>query len=309
MISKVHVQNYRCLKSVDVDLAPLTVLIGENDTGKSSFLGALKNFQVNDWDNPENRRLGTERGSIRGWNERGDESERGVGIGKGATLGWKLDAIHLVSLPASGPAMTAEGTDSMRLGNDGAGVPALLDHFLRTDRERFDSYLREAKQRIRGLSDLKIRLADQNRHVALDLKLESGYEFSADQASAGVKNLLYFIALAHHPSPPDLLLLEEPENGLHPRRLSYVIRLLRALSKGEFAYGGTRPCQVVLSTHSPYLLDEIDPETEQVLVFSRENDGSRTAKAIDKEGLKVFLDEFKLGEVWFNEQEAGLTKP
>ena len=36
--------------------------------------------------------------------------------------------------------------------------------------------------------------------------------------------------------------------------------------------------------------------------------GSRTAEPADAERLKVFLDEFMLGEVWYNEGEEGLVK-
>jgi len=41
LITEVRVRNYRCLRSVDVELSPLTVLIGENNSGKTSFLNAL----------------------------------------------------------------------------------------------------------------------------------------------------------------------------------------------------------------------------------------------------------------------------
>jgi len=40
-ITDVRVRNYRCLRSVDIELNPLTVLIGENNSGKTSFLNAL----------------------------------------------------------------------------------------------------------------------------------------------------------------------------------------------------------------------------------------------------------------------------
>src|ERR1700690_2293015 len=42
MISKLHVQNFKCLRDVSVELSPFTVLIGKNDTGKSSLLEAVK---------------------------------------------------------------------------------------------------------------------------------------------------------------------------------------------------------------------------------------------------------------------------
>jgi predicted ATPase len=41
MITKFHIENFKCLRDVTVDLKPLTVLIGKNDTGKTSFLEAL----------------------------------------------------------------------------------------------------------------------------------------------------------------------------------------------------------------------------------------------------------------------------
>src|ERR1700730_10292393 len=41
VITEVRVRNYRCLRSVDVELDLLTVLIGQNNAGKTSFLNAL----------------------------------------------------------------------------------------------------------------------------------------------------------------------------------------------------------------------------------------------------------------------------
>jgi predicted ATPase len=41
MITKLHIENFKCLRDVTVELKPLTVLIGKNDTGKTSLLEAL----------------------------------------------------------------------------------------------------------------------------------------------------------------------------------------------------------------------------------------------------------------------------
>jgi len=41
MITRLRVQNFKALRDVDVELGPFTVLIGPNDTGKSSFLEAV----------------------------------------------------------------------------------------------------------------------------------------------------------------------------------------------------------------------------------------------------------------------------
>jgi predicted ATPase len=115
--------------------------------------------------------------------------------------------------------------------------------------------------------------------------------------------LFFFVALAYHPNPPQVALIEEPENGVHPKRLKDIVTLLRDLTTGKLA---GHHVQVILSTHSPYLLDHIHVPEDQVLVFHRESDGRRTARPVDEKHLKAFLDEFMLGEVWFNQGEEGL---
>ena len=44
MITHLHIQNFKCLRDVQIDLAPFTILIGPNDSGKSSLLDAVSLF-------------------------------------------------------------------------------------------------------------------------------------------------------------------------------------------------------------------------------------------------------------------------
>ena len=183
-------------------------------------------------------------------------------------------------------------------------TPALLDYLLRRDRTRFFSLVNTLRSLVPGLEEIEIATPDPNSR-RLDLVIEDGLRIPAGNSSAGVRLLIFFVALAYHPTPPRLILIEEPENGVHPKRLKDVIGLLREITRGQ--HGG-HAAQVVLTTHSPHLLDYVDLEQDQVLVFRRNDDGSRTAEPADAERLKNFLDEFMLGEVWYNEGEAGLVR-
>jgi len=210
-------------------------------------------------------------------------------------------------LPSQGVPMTCQGYSDEGappgLGPTGDMIPALLDHLLRRDRERFFAFVDAMKERVPGLEDVHVATpSPQERRI--DLKIDNGLVIRADDASVGVRLMLFFVALTYHPSPPKIILLEEPENGVHPRRLADVMKLLRDITQGVHC---GHPAQVILTTHSPYLLDHVDLDRDQVLVFRREADGSRTAEPVDKERLKTFLDEFMLGEVWFNQEEDGLV--
>lgn len=321
MIEGFTVRGFRCLKSVKVPMRPLTVLIGPNDSGKSSFLRALEWFatppgrytSLDFWrvdpsttiemraNTPSGKISRTIKAVNNDWGSIGTSAE-GEGF-----LAKELLPVARFELPVGGVSMESngfsDGQEDLQPGADGSRVAALLDYYLRKDRKRLFSIVEAAQNLVPGLEDLLIATPSaQARRI--DLRLEHGVEIPAANASAGVRLLLFFLALAYHPSPPRLILLEEPENGIHPKRLKDVMTLLREITAGKH---GKWPAQVVLTTHSPFLLDHVNLETDQVLVFQREEDGSRAAKPVDAERLKVFLDEFMLGEVWFNEEEKGLV--
>ena len=89
-----------------------------------------------------------------------------------------------------------------------------------------------------------------------------------EQASDCAVLLLGFLALCHVPAPPRLLLIEEPENGVYPKRLGEVVRLLMQF----VAENPNVAPQIVLTTHSPYLLSEFAPE--EITFMCRQPDGT-----------------------------------
>ena len=165
-----------------------------------------------------------------------------------------------------------------RLDHDGFGLATLLDDILGFDSALFkkveDEFCKTYFKQFTG-----IRLKTENVANYPNSGPSSGI---LDQAGKGI----YLVSqgqevrcaasirrgnivpghppLAHLPEPPPLLLLEEPENGIYPKRLGEVITLLKKLV--ERTDGGPFP-QIILSTHSPYVLNFFEPE--EVTFLSR----------------------------------------
>ncbi|MBI5494280.1 MAG: AAA family ATPase [Deltaproteobacteria bacterium] len=302
MIASVSIRNVQCLRRLEVPLRPLTVLVGNNDTGKSTFLRALWHLSTG---TAPTRSFGAEPRQALVLEAALGGDRFPIAIGAAPPIPYRR--VLVTQLPANGVQLVGQGFYDNQgvpeLGANGSNVPALLDHFFRHDEPRWKDFKNALKAQVPGVQDVQIATPDPSTR-RVDLVIENGQRMPADQASTGVRALIFYLALAYHPTPAPLILIEEPETGLHPKRLEDVMRLLRAIAEGQHG----SPAQVVLSTHSPYLLDCVDLEKDQVLVFRRLPDGTRTAEPADTARLKVFLDEFKLGEVWFNRGEDGLVK-
>ena len=85
---------------------------------------------------------------------------------------------------------------------------------------------------------------------------------------------------------PGLIVVDEPELGLHPYALNIVASLLRKASHHT---------QVLVSTQSSPFLDNFDPI--DVVVVDREDRGS-TFQRLDSDKLASRLEDYSLGEVW-----------
>lgn len=313
MLDRIEIVNFRCLRSVKVPLRPLTILVGPNDSGKSALLTAIAlaagryTAQLPDdrWrrDPPNSIRVSASSRTGAVTFTAGSDG----GYGRNVMGNNPCARTVVFRLPSHGVPMLGAGFPDAgiapELTAEGGNVSSLLDYLLRRDRKRFFALVEATKARVPGLEDLDVGTPDAASR-RLDLVIDGGLRIPSDNASTGVRLLLFFVALTYHPDPPNIILLEEPENGVHPRRLADVMALLRDITQGKHC---GHAAQVILTTHSPYLLDHVDLKTDQVLVFKRNDDGSRTAEPADAERLKTFLDEFMLGEVWFNEGEEGLV--
>jgi predicted ATPase len=98
-----------------------------------------------------------------------------------------------------------------------------------------------------------------------------------------------FICLATallQPDIPSIIVIDEPELGLHPYAIEILAELIRAASKRT---------QVIVATQSPPLIDNFSPE--DIIVVNREK-GASTFKRLETKELSEWLKEYSLGDLW-----------
>lgn len=112
--------------------------------------------------------------------------------------------------------------------------------------------------------------------------------FNASSLSDGTLRFIALTTLLLQPESlrPTVILLDEPEIGLHPCAIELLASLLRRASIDS---------QVIAATQSPILVDHFEPE--DVLVADRMQ-GATKLRRLDSERLKVWLEDYSLGELW-----------
>ena len=178
-------------------------------------------------------------------------------------------------------------SDNLHLRSDAAN----LAPFLLRLREQYTPYYRRIVETIRLIAPFidDFVLEPQEGRVALRWReLGSDIEFGADQASDGTLRGFCLVTLLLQPpeTMPPILVIDEPELGLHPFALHTIAGLVKAASVSR---------QCILATQSPELLDEFDPE--DVLVAERP--GRATAfSRLSAEALQKWLDDYTLSDLW-----------
>ncbi|MCH8046355.1 MAG: AAA family ATPase [Planctomycetes bacterium] len=385
MIRSFQVQNYKALRDVKLNLTPIHLLIGPNDSGKTSILEAMEalcrsvdytfdqafmglwegsdlvwqrqkhagvRFRVHA-DNGTSavtyelackftpgRRAGSfveeiiaqPRGvefdtyehplswvgrAARGEYDPGEEKrcipELVHEVLSGVQL-YRLDP-RFLSLPVA-----LDATHKFRMDKSGFGLARCLDDIVNYQRENFDAleerfcqiFTHVRKIRFDTQPAFQSRPDDPRRIPTLsespgkriDFELKkTGQRIPASQASDGTLLVLAYLMLLYLPKDhaPRLLLIEEPENGIHPRRLQDVLGILRELVEEQ------DHTQVVMTTHSPYVVDLFKPE--EVTLCHKEEDGSVSVHTLsESETVREQLDVFTLGEIWTAEGDEALSQ-
>ena len=155
---------------------------------------------------------------------------------------------------------------------------------------------RALRQAIPTIEHLDVDL--DPRRGTLDLIIQQdGTPYSSRVVSEGTLRVLALCCLAANPWPGKLVAFEEPENGVHPRRIEVIADLLTSMVSG----GGS---QVVVTTHSPILI-------AAMLQKSHESPGQIKLFRCSQVGKTTQIKPFQITESLLNDPEIreALTGP
>jgi predicted ATPase len=113
--------------------------------------------------------------------------------------------------------------------------------------------------------------------------------------SDGTIRWLALLAILLNPDPPPLVVIEEPELGLHPDMIHEL---------GELLADASTRMQIIITTHSDRLIEEFSHRPEVVLVCEKEA-GASTFRRLDANQLSSWLKEYSLGQLWIKGQIGG----
>jgi predicted ATPase len=143
-----------------------------------------------------------------------------------------------------------------------------------------------------GVTDFEIAIQQRTVQVFFT---EGDFVIPATRLSDGTLRYLCLLAILCDPTPPPLICLEEPELGLHPDVLPNLADLLIAASERT---------QLIVTTHSDILVDAMTERPESVVICEKHN-GCTEMKRLSKPELVVWLEKYRLGQLWIDGQLGG----
>jgi predicted ATPase len=182
------------------------------------------------------------------------------------------------------------GLDSSRLDHYGRNLGETLHALARSSPEVMDR-IRSATQNIVGLpKEIETRESEDRFYF---VQGEEGLQFPVHQmgVSSGTLRVLALMTALHGEPGISLLGIEEPENYVHPSALSAFVGYMRE-SRDRV--------QMMVTTHSPLLLDLLDDPAIVCVVQRGVGKGTTVSRTTNPEGIRRALDEsgFGLGEYY-----------
>lgn len=167
-----------------------------------------------------------------------------------------------------------------RFQTDGSNLPWVVAE-LRQDKKRFRAWLEHVRTALEDIKDVDSVERPEDKHKYLVIEYMNGAKVPSWLASDGTLRLLTLTIPAYLPDIEGTFLIEEPENGIHPRAIETVLQSLSSIYRS----------QVLLATHSPVALNMLEPR--DVLCFAKDATG---ATDIVSGARHPALQEWKKGE-------------
>ncbi|MFM9266816.1 AAA family ATPase [Tychonema sp. BBK16] len=201
---------------------------------------------------------------------------------------------------------------------DGSGLAPTLDYLRDEAPDKFQSLQEMLKRIVPGVREVGVRRAkvmvNRQRLIEVDgksisyeesqemagqevvLDMNTGKRIPAHAISEGTMLALGLLTVLMDPNQPNLVLLDDVEQGLHPQAQRDLIAVFKEILQEN------RNLQIIFSTHSPYIVDELTHS--QVHVLSNTNSGLTRSKRLDEHpDVEWAKQTLTTGEFWDAEGE------
>ncbi len=322
MIESVQFRNFKALRDAILPLGRFTLIVGPNGSGKSTALQALRALsQPEAWkfrDVVSMDLLSDEKAEVEiqckvnefifGVHWKPDSVGRIKDeIGNTLTLVdlyrekliKELKRISVFSLDARAMCNQVQVQPNARLQQDGSNLAGVLDQLQGEEPERFEALNYAFGSFIPEFDRILLEVTGPGSKT-LSLRTRAGkHKIPATQVSQGTLLALGILTIAYIPNSPSLVCVEEPDRGIHPRLLRDVQDALYRLSYPESYGEESEPVQVIVTTHSPYLLDLYRDHPEEVVIAQKIGQEAHFERLSDRSDLDEILRDSQLGEIWY----------
>ena len=326
-ISKLTIKGYKSIRNLkNFELRNLNILIGPNGSGKSNFVSFFELLQA----------IAKEKGLPHFYVQKKGGADRFLYLGSKVTQSIKVE-LEISNLPLytfelsitannqfsrstripigdphsayikrndiekifstyhfhdtsdfAGIKRPCSKRDYEYLRPDASNLAAFL-LFLRKKHEKEYQYIREVIQLAAPFFDdflLRDSLDNPDETLLEWQQKGSDYPFHPSQISDGTLRFICLATALLQPDPPSTILLDEPELGLHPFALALLAELIQKASLKT---------QIIVATQSAALIDHFQPE--DIILVERKNEESVFSRP-DMEKLKIWLEDYSLGDIW-----------
>ena len=179
-----------------------------------------------------------------------------------------------------------DAEDNHRLLEHGGNLAPVLAHLRRNNRSRYELICKHVRRVLPEFADFELG-EDYSKTLLRWQSKSTGQILSPHLTSDGSLRAMCLITLLNLPTEllPEVILLDEPELGLHPFTVSLVSHMVKLMARER---------QVVVATQSPYFVNAF--ALDEIVVL--ETHGGRTEARRPNEAFQDLLDEQTTGELW-----------
>lgn len=309
MLKKIRLTDFKSFVDEEVELAPLTLLVGANASGKSNLLDAIRFLQGTVFDLSLGEILdGETRSGPDAWPGLRGRAEEAARVGRSTftlTSVWlagpeqiehrvtcrtlpspKLEQEELTSeiledywfhalrevrfLDVMPSKMRGYGRRGYPLGEDGSNISGVLADLCGDPVERQSIVDWLTELCVPELEGIDFIEVKELGDVMAVLVEKGGRRISIRSASDGTLHFLGTLLALRTAEPGSVILIEEIETGLHPTRIRLLVEYLEAVTR-------ERGIQIIATTHSPVVLQWLSDESlRNTIVFGRVPDHEGT---------------------------------